>query len=121
MEITGLIKVIEPTQKVSTSFKKRNIVVSTDEQFVQHIIIEFNQDKCDLLDKFKLGDSVKVGINLGGREWVNPQGETKYFNSIKGWKIEKLESDNIDVSKVPAQPFEQVTNVIEEVEDDLPF
>ena len=30
----------------------------------------------------------KVSINLRGREWVNPQGEAKYFNSLQGWRIE---------------------------------
>jgi hypothetical protein len=88
MEVTGRIKVINPTQEVSASFKKRELVVVTAEQYVQHILIEFAQDKCDLLDNFQEGQEVKVSINLRGREWVNPQGETKYFNQIQGWKIE---------------------------------
>jgi hypothetical protein len=44
-------------------------------------MIEFTQDKCDLLNNYQL----VISINLRGREWVNPQGETKYFNSIQGW------------------------------------
>jgi hypothetical protein len=32
--------------------------------------IQFVQDKVDLLDKFKI-ESVKIGINLRGREWTN--------------------------------------------------
>jgi hypothetical protein len=91
MEITGKIKVINPTQEVSASFKKRELVVTTDEQYPQHIIIEFNQDKCEILNNYNIGQNVKVSINLRGREWVNPNGETKYFNSIQGWRIEKLE------------------------------
>ena len=31
---------------------------------------------------------VKVSINLRGREWINPEGVAKYFNSIQGWRIE---------------------------------
>ena len=102
MEVIGKIKAINTTQQVSDSFKKREIVVSTDEQYVQHILIEFTQDKCDLLDKFKVGQSVKVGINLRGREWVNPQGETKYFNSIQGWSISlngEQSANNIEVKE----------------------
>jgi len=34
-----------------------------------------------------VGDAVTVGINLRGREWVNPVGESKYFNSIQGWQV----------------------------------
>ena len=89
MEVIGKIKFIGATQDVSASFKKRELVVTTEEQFPQHIMVEFPQDKTALLDFYNIGDSVKVSINLCGREWVNPQGETKYFNSIKGWKIEK--------------------------------
>ena len=90
MEITGKVKVIGADQQISASFKKREIVVTTDEQYPQVIMIEFNQDKCDLLNKIKVGDEVKVSINIRGREWVNQHGETKYFNSIQGWRIESL-------------------------------
>jgi len=92
MEVSGKIKVINDTQLVGDTFKKRELVVTTDEQFPQSILIEFVQDKCDLLNGLQIGQNVKVSINLGGREWVNPQGETKYFNSIKGWRIEKYDS-----------------------------
>lgn len=114
MEVIGKIKVINPTQNVSASFKKRELVVSTDEQYVQHILIEFNQDKCDLLDKFKVGDFVKVGINLRGREWVNPQGETKYFNTIQGWSIFE------NGSTAPTEPT-STPQPKEEEHSDLPF
>lgn len=117
MEVNGKIKVINPTQNVSATFKKREIVVSTDEQYVQHILIEFNQDKCDLLDKFKVGQSVKVGINLRGREWVNPQGETKYFNSIQGWSI----SSNGEQSANNIEVNEPVSVVADSDDTGLPF
>ena len=82
MEVTGKIKVISEEQQISPTFRKRELVVTTDEQYPQSIMIEFVQDKSDLLNNFSVGEDVKVSINLGGREWVNPQGETKYFNSI---------------------------------------
>ena len=90
MEILGTVKVIGESVEVSASYKKRELVITTEEQYPQSIAIEFPQDKGSLLDYYEVGQSVKVSINLGGREWVNPQGETKYFNSIKGWKIEKV-------------------------------
>ena len=89
MEVIGVIKVIGDVQEVSASYKKRELVVSTSEQYPQTILVEFTQDKCDVLNSYSIGQDVKVGINLRGREWVNTQGETKYFNSIQGWKIEK--------------------------------
>ena len=94
MEVVGKVKVVSPEQQVSASFKKRELVVTTEEQYVQHILIEFAQDKCDLLNGISVGQEVKVSINLRGREWVNPQGETKYFNQIQGWKIEATPNSN---------------------------
>src|SRR6218665_4161739 len=94
MEVQGTIKAINPEQQVSPSFKKREVVITTDEQYPQHILIEFTQDRTDLLNQHNIGDTVKVSINLRGREWTNPQGETRYFNSIQGWRIEKATADS---------------------------
>src|SRR5690606_34964622 len=89
MEILGRIKMIGQVQDVSPTFRKRELVVTTEEQYPQHILIEFTQDKCELLNQFQIGEPVRVGINLRGRAWVNPQGETRYFNSIQGWRIDR--------------------------------
>lgn len=125
MEVTGKVKVINAEQQVSASFKKRELVVTTDEQYPQHIMIEFTQDKCDLLNNYGVGEPVKVSINLRGREWVNPQGETKYFNSIQGWRIEKLQSEAPSAQQMPPMPaaetFAPATDFKEEEHDDLPF
>ena len=124
MEILGRVKVINPEQQVSATFKKRELVVTTDEQYPQHIMIEFTQDKTALLDAYTQGEQVKVSINLRGREWVNPQGETKYFNSIQGWRIEKMqpEAPQGNVAPMPAaDAFEPASNFNEEEHDDLPF
>jgi hypothetical protein len=45
------------------------------------------QDRCELLDPFEVGQDVEVFFDLRGREWTNPQGEVKYFNSLQAWKL----------------------------------
>lgn len=131
----------------ANGFRKREMVVTTDEQYPQHIMIEFTQDKCDLLNNYAVGEPVKVSINLRGREWVNPQGETKYFNSIQGWRIEKAGAEAPQqgygqpqqgyqqapqgynqapqgYQQAPAannDRFEPATGYKEEEHDDLPF
>ncbi len=125
MEVTGKVKVINAEQQVSATFKKRELVVTTDEQYPQTIMIEFAQDKCDLLNACVVGEEVKVSINLRGREWVNPQGETKYFNSLQGWRVEKVQQGAPATQQMPPMPaaeaFAPATDFKEEEHDDLPF
>ena len=127
MEVQGKVKMIGETQTFgSNGFRKREIVVTTEEQYPQHIMVEFVQDKTDLLNNFQVGQNVKISINLRGREWVNPQGETKYFNSIQGWRIENLQpAAPQGVPEMPPMPpadaFEPATNLNTEDHDDLPF
>lgn len=123
MEVQGKIKLIDETKEYgSNGFRKREVVITTEEQYPQHILIEFVQDKTELLNNFQVGQNVKVSINLRGREWVNPQGETKYFNSISGWRIENLDAAPADMPPVPpVDAFEPATDLKEEDHDDLPF
>jgi translation initiation factor IF-3 len=126
MEVSGKIRIVNPEVQVSATFKKRELVVSTEEQYPQHISVNFVQDKCDLLNNYNVGEAVKVSINLRGREWVSPQGETKYFNDIQGWKIERMAAEapasSTQAPPMPAaEAFAPATNFKEEEHDDLPF
>jgi hypothetical protein len=126
MEVLGRVRMVDQTKEVGTSgFKKRDIVVTTDEQYPQHILVQFVQDKCELLNNYQVGDNVKIDVNLRGREWVNPQGETVYFNTIQGWRISKVQAEAPSAPQMPPMPaaeaFEPATNFKEEEHDDLPF
>jgi hypothetical protein len=122
MEVQGKIKKIDETKEYGNNgFRKREMVITTEEQYPQFLNIEFVQDKCDLLDKYQIGDEVKIGINLRGREWINPEGEAKYFNSIQGWRVEKLQQ-NAPGEMPPPEDFEPAQDLGEQDEkDDLPF
>ena len=124
MEVSGKIKWLDDTKTYGNNgFRKREVVITTEEQYPQHILVEFIQDKCDLLDAFQMGQNVKIGINLRGREWVNPQGETKYFNSVQGWRIEAVlpSSDSEMPTMSPPPAFEPADDVTDGPDDDLPF
>lgn len=124
MEVQGKIKMIGETQTFGNNgFRKREVVITTEEQYPQHLMIEFVQDKTELLNNFSDGQPVKISINLRGREWTNPQGEVKYFNSIQGWRIETLQLEaGSDMPPVPPmEAFEPADSINEEEHDDLPF
>ena len=133
MELVGRIKLISDILSFDSGFKKREIVITTEEQYPQHIMVELLGERVDIINPFKVGDDVKVSINLRGREWVNPQGETKYFNSITAWRIERLQPE-IPASTQAVPPTYQEQSSApqmpqpiapppqeEEEDDDLPF
>ncbi len=126
MEVAGKIKVLNETQTFGNNgFRKREVVITTDEQYPQMLMVEFIQDKCDLLNNFNVGDEVKININLRGREWINPEGVAKYFNAIQGWRIEKMSGETATNTVPPvaaAEPFTPADKATEEgTADDLPF
>lgn len=126
MELQGEIKKIGSTASIgANNFLKRELVITMpDEKYPQHILVEFILDKCVILDKYQVGQEVKIGINIKGREWTNPQGEVKYFNSIQGWRIEPVNNNAqpTTATQLPnsAPPFPPAGKA-QEVEEDLPF
>jgi uncharacterized protein DUF3127 len=124
MEITGKIKKIDETKTFGASgFRKRELVVTTNEQYPQMLMVEFVQDKCDLLDSYQVGQDVKISINLRGREWINPEGKAVYFNSIQGWRIEVAQAEaSSEVPPIaPLDNLETTTDLNGSEPDDLPF
>ena len=124
MNLEGVIKKIFEEQVITASFKKREFVITTQEQYPQDILIELTQDKTGLLNQFKEGDLVSVDINIRGREWINPEGEAKYFNTLQAWKIWKKEEGTQSAPSSPTPP----TNSVPETpayndgdSEDLPF
>ena len=117
MEVQGTIKKLEKTEEVSASFKKREIVVTTQEQYPQDILIQFVQDKCYVLNAYKVGQEVKIGINIRGKEWVSPKGEVKYFNTIQGWNISAVNASE----KPVIEPLKEEPMDLNNDDEDLPF
>lgn len=121
-ELTGTIKKIGELQTYASGFQKRELILLTEETYPQPISIEFLQDKSDLLDPYKEGESVKVSINIRGKMWTSPQGEDKYFNSIVGWRLEKTEGSNTAEPTKNANDYKATpSEAFEDLEDSLPF
>ena len=93
--IEGKLHVKYDTQQKSEKFASREFVVefSDNPLYPQFIKFELSQEKCGLMDRFNVGDKLEVVFNLRGREWINPQGEKKYFTSLEAWKIDKVAGD----------------------------
>lgn len=130
-KLTGTVKLVNPTVQVSEKFSKREFVVSdTSGMYPQDILFQATQDKCSMLDGVQPNDQVEVSFNLRGREWTNPQGEVKYFNSLDAWRIEKVAQgaaqgmpqggpSAMNLDPMTAAPSAAVNT--ESEDDDLPF
>jgi hypothetical protein len=90
-KVKGEVKLVNDTVQVSEKFSKREFVLMVKNgEYTDPVTFQSAQDKCSMLDGFKVGEQVEVSYNLRGREWTSPQGEVKYFNTLDAWKIEKI-------------------------------
>lgn len=128
MNIKGKLLEISDTQQISNTFKKREFVVEYSEnpQYPEFVKFELIQDKCDLLNSYKVGDELDVHFNLKGRKWTDPKGEVKYFNSLQAWRLEPASSEAPAPNQPPAdsgsmEGLEEPGWITDNEEDDLPF
>ena len=115
---TGILKVKNSEVKVSDKFRKRAFVLTDNAQsYPQTILFQLTQDRCSLIENAKVGDEVTVHFLLKGREWKNPQGEIKFFNSLDVFGVETAKSN---ASNVQEPSFNNET-LVPTPDDDLPF
>jgi single-strand DNA-binding protein len=88
-EVVGTIKLIMDEETFKSGFVKRDFVVTTDEKYPQNLKFSVVKDKTKLLDKFSVGDIVKVSYNLRGSEYKG-----RYYVELNAWAIYGKSSPN---------------------------
>ena len=119
--IKGKVIVKNDTIKVSEKFSKRTFVVEVVDKYTDEILIELQQDNCNLIDNIKFGTMVEVSVNVRGRKWVNPKGESQWFNTIVGWKIDILSGAALQSTSEKLSAVLDRATIADEVGDSLPF
>jgi len=125
--ITGTIVSIGETKEITQKFKKREIVIKTDadpdKPWQSNVYgCELTQDRCDLADPFASGERVTVEVNVKGREWVNKEGQPKYFVSLDVWRISQGDRQNESPDGIVENFQEEaVRDMTPDQGDDLPF
>ena len=93
-DITGTIKEIFEVQTFANDFKKREFLLTTEnEKYPQNIIFGCLKDKIELLESVKAGDTVTVHFDISCREW-----NEKHFVNLNAWKIAKQSSNATEES-----------------------
>ena len=123
MELTGKVKLLFDTQEFASGFKKREFIVTTQEQYPQDVKFEAIKERIDMLDTFSVGDEITVHFNVRGNEY-----QGKYYVNLQAWRIEKgagTQQAAPATQAAPAQaaPMPSTPPLAPEVgdEDDLPF
>jgi hypothetical protein len=97
-----------------------------DGAYTQFIKFQLTQDKCNLLDQYKVGDEVKVAFNLSGKPFTK-NGTTMYFTNLGAWRIEPATAGGNNgggnqQNSYSAQPAAAASSfVMDEADNDLPF
>ena len=128
-KIVGIIEKINPIVQVTEKFSKREVVVTTEGDYPQVIMVQFSQDKCNIPDSYNEGDNVEISVNIKGRKWISPNGEEKYFVSLDAWAMFKQGSlpkntegkQNNRMGNIESNFQEEAIREMQEDDDDLPF
>ena len=125
MDIQGKLIEKYQTTKINDSFRKREFVVEYVEnpQYPELLKFDLIQDRCDLLEEFNIGDTLKVEFNLKGRKWTDPSGNDKYFNTLQAWRLSPVSSgiEPLDSTKPNSRPSAETIGDRFSEDDDLPF
>lgn len=94
LELTGKIVEIYPTMQISERFKKREIVLDITEEvngqsFPNFAKLQVSQNKCEVLDGYKVGEVVKIQFNVRGSK-VDKDGKANYYTNLDAWRIERV-------------------------------
>jgi hypothetical protein len=92
-------------------------------QYPELLKFDLIQDKCDLLEEFNVGDSLKVEFNLKGRKWTDPSGNDKYFNTLQAWRLSTVNAAVSDSGPAVTDsgPAAEAIGESFSEDDDLPF
>lgn len=122
-DVTGkLIAKFDIVQRTET-FRTREFVIETTEDIGGRIInnyIKFQsvQDRTQLVDRFNVGDSIKVHFNIKGTRWEK-NGQVNYITNLDAWRIEQVSMQQDAPSAAPSAPTQAPSQ--SDVSDDLPF
>lgn len=93
MKVTGKLVEIFKTVQIKDTFQKREFVLeyASNPKYPELIKFEIVQEKCALLDDFKVGQTIDVEFDLRGRKWTDKQGVDRYFTTLQAWRLNPAE------------------------------
>ncbi len=125
-DIEGKLHHVGETEVKGESFRVREFVIETQDQYPQFVKFQLTQDRCDLIEPYAKDTVIKVYFDLRGREW-----QGRYFTNLNAWKVESAEGNqaapedpfgDVQFSDVPPAASNQGDSLkAEDFDSDLPF
>jgi hypothetical protein len=88
----GTVHNVGEVRVISDKFSVQEFVVEVgqDTDYPQLVQFQCANKKLELLQGVEAGAALTVHFNLRGREWKPREGgDTRYFNSLDAWRIER--------------------------------
>lgn len=123
-EAQGRLTAVFDTVQRSEKFRTREFVIEVTEEIrdrtiTNYVKFQLVQDRTTILDRFQVGDTVKVHFNLRGSRWER-NGQVNYITNLDAWRLESMLSQPSSAGDgMPA--FSPDPSGPSEAPDDLPF
>ena len=124
LELNGIVyQTGEP--KTKNNYTKQEMILHIPdlqkEEYSDHLKIEWNTNGIKMIQDQKIqnGDQVKIVAYLSGIKWTDQEETERFFNSVKGYTIEKA-SEGMPAAH-ELTPFPMLDKEEEQTENDLPF
>jgi hypothetical protein len=124
-EITGkLVARFDIVQRTET-FKTREFVIEKSEDIngrtiTNYVKFQCVQDKTAMVDRYNIGDDVKVQFNIKGTKWVK-DGRENYITNLDAWRMEVTSNATTHETKDTGAYNDTPPAAAGEAIDDLPF
>jgi hypothetical protein len=129
MEFTGKIIAVLPiregnTKSTGVAWQMQSFVIESHDEYPKKMCFDvFGEDKINQFG-IKVGEELKVSFDVDARQW-----QDRWFNSIRAWKVEKMEAAKPKAKAVPSIKnnddippiFKENNNPIGDPNSDLPF
>ena len=124
-DITGKLFEIFPTQQKTEKFKSREFVLKVskeigDRSITDYVKFQTTNDKCDVLSRYKVGDTATIHFNIRGNKWEK-DGKVSYFTNLDAWRIEGSQVTNTPYNNITKEQFNKTGDFNEDDAFGLPF
>lgn len=107
MEIEGKIIAVLPARegvsaRTGTQWKTQDYVIETHDQYPRRCCFNvFGSDKIQLFN-IQTGEELRVSFDIDAHEY-----QGRWFNSIRAWKVERIDPNAVAQAPVQPMPFDQ--------------